>query len=304
MKYTDTTDIGGEQPRLATTGTRGSGAGQTMGESKSFSFGDRSVAYAYDDVLVPVLFGPWAAKLVEQHQPWRGRRVLDLATGTGVVARLLAEQVGEDGKVLAADANGEMLAIAKQRCDSLNPGIEFIQCPARLLDVANDSIDFVVCQQGFQFFPERGAAVGEIFRVLSEGGKVVASTWRPVNECQFFGAVCDALHAIGEPGIADTMRVPFDFLKGAELKNHFEAAGFSNVRLEQQQQDMVMSAGVDHPAQVAYATPIGPNLRELSRERQEQFQAQLAGVVKGLSDDGATLGRMVSNVVTAEKPNG
>ncbi len=271
---------------------------------REFTFGDSSVANAYDDVLVPVLFRPWAAKLVEQHQPWGGRRVLDLATGTGVVARLLAERVGEGGRVLGADANGEMLAIAQQRCDGLNPGVEFIQCPAHLLDVPNDSIDFVVCQQGFQFFPDRAAAVGEISRVLSEGGRVVATTWRPVKECQFFGAVCDALNAIGEPGIADTMRVPFDFLTGAELQSQFEAAGFVNVRLEQQQQDMVMSAGVGHPAQIAYATPIGPQLRELSRERQEQFQAQLAGLIKVLSNDGATMGRMVSNVVTAEKANG
>jgi ubiquinone/menaquinone biosynthesis C-methylase UbiE len=272
-----------------------------MSEPGEFSFGDSSVANAYDDFLVPVLFRPWAVKLVEEHQPWKGRRVLDLATGTGVVARLLAEQVGEDGKVLGADTNAEMLAIAAKRCNDLNPGVEFIHCPAHLLDVPSDSIDFVVCQQGFQFFPDKDAAASEVFRVLSNGGKVVATTWRPVNECQFFGTICDALNAIGEPEIADMMRVPFDFMKGSELKTHFEAAGFAGVRLEQQQRHMVMKGGVSQAAQVTYATPIGPRLRELPHERQAQFQSRFTELINELSEDGVTMGRMVSNVVTAEK---
>ena len=55
-----------------------------MSETAEFSFGDNSVASAYDNVLVRFLFEPWAVRLIEENQPWEGRRVLDLATGTGI----------------------------------------------------------------------------------------------------------------------------------------------------------------------------------------------------------------------------
>ena len=57
-----------------------------MSEPQKFSFGDSSVAIAYDNVLVRVLFEPWAVRLVEEYGPWQDKRVLDLATGTGIVS--------------------------------------------------------------------------------------------------------------------------------------------------------------------------------------------------------------------------
>ncbi len=69
-----------------------------MSQPSEFNFADNSVASAYDNVLVPVLFKPWAARLVKEFGPWDGQRVLDLATGTGIVAQQLAGQVGSSGK--------------------------------------------------------------------------------------------------------------------------------------------------------------------------------------------------------------
>ena len=90
-----------------------------MTQPRAFTFGDNSVASAYDDVLVPALFRPWAVRLVEEHpQWWEGRCVLDLATGTGVVAQLLADQVGPEGRVIGTDINGEMLSIASDAISS------------------------------------------------------------------------------------------------------------------------------------------------------------------------------------------
>lgn len=76
------------------------------------------------------------------------------------------------------------------------------------------------------------AAAGEILRVLKAGGKTVVSTWRPVAECQVFGAICEALERIDEPEISSMMRVPFDFMPESELADHFESSGFASVRVE------------------------------------------------------------------------
>ncbi len=272
-----------------------------MSEKQEFSFGDNSVANAYDNVLVRYLFKPWAVQLIEDNQPWQGRQVLDLATGTGIVAQQLAGQVGPGGNVIGTDINGEMLALAKKRCADLNPAVRFIECPAHPLNIPSTSIDFVVCQQGFQFFPDKLVAAREIYRVLSDGGKVVATTWLPVTECEYFGAICDALNTIGEPELADMMRVPFDFMPETELTTSFEAAGFKNVQLKRQELDLVIDGGVTDAVQVAYSTPIGPKLSALTDERQDQFRKAFNEILHQLCYGRNTMGRMVSNVLSADK---
>lgn len=272
-----------------------------MTEHSNFSFSANSVASAYDDVLVPVLFGPWAVRLVEEHGQWEGLCVLDLATGTGVLAQLLAEQVGPEGNVIGTDINSEMLSLAKNRCARVTPEVHFIESPAHPLEVSDDAVDVVVCQQGFQFFPDRRAAAEEMYRVLRKGGRVIASTWRPVAECDFFGIICHALSAIEESEIADMMRVPFDFMSESELVSHFSSAGFVDVGLTQQEQDLVFSGGVKYAIDAAYATPIRPKLRALPEKKQVLFRKKMAERLNELSGDGLTMGRMVSNVLSAKK---
>jgi SAM-dependent methyltransferase len=272
-----------------------------MNKGKSFSFDDDSVASGYDNGLVPVLFEPWAIRLAEEYGPWEGRRVLDLATGTGIVAQVLAGRVGVTGKVIGTDINVEMLALARKRCEGQSPEVEFIESPAHPLEIASNSIDFVVCQQAFQFFPDKRAAAREVFRVLRDGGGVVATTWHSVAECQIFGAICNALDVIGEPEISGMMRVPFD-MPASELSELFEPAGFVNARLERQEQDLVMSGGISQAVEVAYSTPIAPKLRALPDERQVQFRRAFTGLLQDLSDGGVTIGRMVSSLLVAEKP--
>lgn len=273
-----------------------------MSENQVFSFGDNSVASAYDNVLVRFLFEPWAVQLIKEHQPWQGRQVLDLATGTGIVAQQLARHVGPGGNVIGTDINGEMLALAKKRCADFSPVVKFIECPAHPLEISSSSIDIVVCQQGFQFFPDKTAAAREIYRVLRYGGKVIASTWQPVTECEYFGAICDALNTIGEQELADMMRIPFDFMPESELTAHFDAAGFENIQINQQEQDFVIEGGVTDAIQVAYATPIGPKLSALPDEQQNKFRNEFINLLHELCDDRNKMGRMVSNVLSADKP--
>ena len=272
-----------------------------MNETQKFSFGDNSVASAYDNLLVPILFEPWAARLIEEYGPWQGRRVLDLATGSGIFAQLVAGQIGPGGIVLGIDISSEMLTLAKTRCADLTSEVKFIESPAYPLEISSDSMDFVVCQQGFQFFPDKDAAAQEMFRVLCVGGKVIITTWRPVAECQFFGSICNALNMIGEPEITDMMRRPFDFMPDSQLTDHFESAGFVNVQLSQQEQDLVIGGGATHAIEVAYATPIRPKLLALPDEQQAEFQKTLTELLHELSADGITMGRMVSNVLSGEK---
>lgn len=272
--------------------------------SRGLRFDDSSVAAGYDDVLVPALFESWAEQLLGEHQPWAGRQVLDLATGTGVVAGMLARRVGPTGRVLGVDLNERMLARAVERCAYLAPVVRFVRSPAHPLEVADESVDFVVCQQGFQFFPDKHAAAREIHRVLRDGGRVVVTTWREVSECLIFGAICDALDSIGETELADAMRVPFDHLPVEDLVAPFEAAGFRDVRAVRREQPLRMAGGVAQAIEFAYATPIGPQLKGRPEPVQLRFREAYTRLVRDLGGDETAMGTMASNELTAGKARG
>ena len=140
-----------------------------------------------------------------------------------------------------------------------------------------------------------------MYRVLCAGGKAVISTWRSVTECQYFGTICHALNTMDEQEISDMMRLPFDFMPESQLAGHFEEAGFSNVRVSRQEQNLFVRGGVKDATEVAYATPIRQKLLALPDERQAEFRNILSELISDLSSDGITMGRMVSNVLTGEK---
>lgn len=272
-------------------------------EKRDFSFGDSSVAASYDSVLVPSLFLPWAESLIDSHDDWEGKRVLDLATGTGVVAHELVPRVGPAGRIIGTDINEEMLDIARRRCAENGDVVEFINSPAHPLALPDSSVDRVVCQQGFQFFPDRGAAAAEIFRVLRPAGSVILTTWCPVAECEYFGWMCDALENLDEKELAEMMQVPFDHLPASELGEHFAAAGFKGVETVRQERDFRIDGDMDQALAVAYATPIGAMLGELSEEKQTQFRSDLRRKLAQLCTGGTAMGKMASNVLTAAKEN-
>ena len=272
-----------------------------MDKPQQFSFSSQSVAAAYDTVLVPLLFDPWAVDMVEDLQPWDGRHVLDLATGTGILAQHLAHRVGTHGRVIGADINAAMLELARQRCADAPVAVEFVESPAAPLPLGDAEVDVVVCQQGFQFFPERAATAAEMLRVLRPGGRVAVSTWCSVDECEFIGAICRALESIGEADLSTLMRVPFDHMSDAELRRHFEGAGFEGVRVDRRKRELIMGQEAAQAVEAAYATPIGPKLRELPAEQQERFRGRLVDLVSDLCGGGNVVGCMVANVLSASK---
>lgn len=170
------------------------------------------------------------------------------------------------------------------------------------LAVADESIDIAVCQQGFQFFPDRVAAASELFRVLRPGGWVLTSTWCPVAECVFFGWICQALTKIDEPKLDAMMRLPFDYMPSTNLAAAFAEAGFVEIVVERRAADLVMSGGEQEAVTMAYATPIGPKLRALPERKRDAFHAALRRQVKTNSANGVTMGQLVAHVLKAVKP--
>ena len=72
-----------------------------------------SAPEVYERELVPAVFGVWAPILVELAQPRPGERIVDVACGTGIVARIAAAHVGPTGAVVGVDLNPGMLSVAR-----------------------------------------------------------------------------------------------------------------------------------------------------------------------------------------------
>lgn len=104
-------------------------------------------AMAYETLFVPALFGQWAPIVAETAQISHGQKVLDVACGTGILAREAAARTGDDGIVIGLDPNPGMLAAA----GTLAPAIEWHQGTAESLPFPDHSFDVVVSQFGLMF---------------------------------------------------------------------------------------------------------------------------------------------------------
>ena len=121
----------------------------------------------------------WAADLVDRAALQPGERVLDVACGTGVVARVAAERVGSTGRVAALDVNSGMLAVARSLPAVTGAPVEWHEGSALALPFPDAAFDVAFCQLGLQFFPDRPKALREIRRVLVPDRQARTERLRP-----------------------------------------------------------------------------------------------------------------------------
>src|SRR5215471_16158765 len=119
----------------------------------------RSSAELYELYLVPRVTLPWALDLVERVGLRSGDRVLDVACGTGVVARVAAAVVGAGGRVAALDVNSGMLAVGRSSPRPTGAAIEWYEASALALPFGEGEFEVVLCQLGLQFIPDRVGAL-------------------------------------------------------------------------------------------------------------------------------------------------
>jgi SAM-dependent methyltransferase len=185
----------------------------------------------YQRDLVPAVFGPWARLVVDFADLQPGDHVLDVACGTGVVARVAAEKVGERGAVDAVDLNPGMLAVARSLPASRGATVEWRQADAGALPFADQAFDAVLCQLGLQFFADRAIALREMYRVLRPGGTVVVMVWRPIERAPGFAVLAAALERHIGPDAASIMRAPFSLGDADELSSLVVQGGFEGLDL-------------------------------------------------------------------------
>lgn len=123
----------------------------------------------YERYFVPVIGLPHAIDLIARAEPRSGERVLDVACGTGIVARLVEERFAP-AQIAGLDANPRMLSVA--RAASGESSIVWHGASAEDMPLGDGSFDVVLCQLGLQFMPDKGAALREMRRVTGDDGRM------------------------------------------------------------------------------------------------------------------------------------
>ena len=209
-------------------------------------------AEVYDHYLGPAIAEPFARALIRRAAPRAGQRVLDLACGTGVVAREVAPLVGTGGKVVALDISPAMLDVARSRPAPPGAMIEWRQGDATALDLPDQSFDFVFCQQGLQFFPDRPAALREMRRVLTSDGRAALSVWRGLEHHPLYEALFRAVARHFSVELS-TLDVSFSLGRADDLRALVAKAGFQRQHLEACTLDVTLPL----PAQFVRITVLG-----------------------------------------------
>ena len=188
-------------------------------------------AEIYQRYFVPAMFQQWAAILLRCAAPKPGARVLDVACGTGVVAREAAAHVGDSGQVTALDVSPAMLAVARSLPAPSGAKITWKEGNAMALPFPDRALDLVLCQHGLQFFPDRAGAVREMRRVLAPGGRVAVMVLQALERHPVFAALGQSLARYLNLTISEVM-TPFAMSNAGELRRLFADAGFSNVAVQ------------------------------------------------------------------------
>jgi ubiquinone/menaquinone biosynthesis C-methylase UbiE len=179
----------------------------------------------YEQWLVGPLFRPFAEVLVERGSLAAGDHILDIACGTGIVARLARQRLGETSHVVGVDVSPQMLAVAR----AVAPAIDWREGSAGALPLQQDErFDAVFCHQGLQFFPDKPAAVREMRRALGPGGRLVIAVWKSLEETPLFRD----LHQVAQRRLGAFVDRRHSFGDSAALERLITDGGFEHVRVE------------------------------------------------------------------------
>jgi ubiquinone/menaquinone biosynthesis C-methylase UbiE len=259
--------------------------------------------------MVPAIFARWAPLVADAAGVKTGERVLDLACGTGALTRVIADRVGPHGRVLGLDLSAGMLARARagdiqaqfaSRFAGSGKHTEWMQGDATALPLPDSCFDAVVCQQGFQFFPDKPAALREIRRVLAADGRLTLAVWRGIDQAPGFRVLQEAMARHVSPENATL--APFRWGDGSVIRELVGNAGFHDVQVRaevkltrfQSAEHFVRSFAAGSSSRIGAVSELTPDaVEEIVREVVER--------TRHYADDEGWATPHASNIITAVK---
>lgn len=241
----------------------------------SYAMSQTGFPEMYERHLVGPLFRPWAESTVDALALSDGDRVLDIACGTGIAARVARERAAH---VVGVDISAGMLAVARAAA----PSIDWREGSATALPLQRgEQFDAVICQQGLQFFADKPAAAAQMRLALAGGGKLAVSVWRSDDEMPFLRE----LRRVAERHLGPIGDQRYGFGDAAALETLLHDAGLSEVRSKPVSRTVRFEDGAAFLRLNAMAF-VGMSTAAKSSDEQERRR-----IVQAIADDSASIAR-------------
>jgi ubiquinone/menaquinone biosynthesis C-methylase UbiE len=257
-----------------------------MTEQISFQTFRGSPAENYERYFVPAIGAPLAAELVDLAVPSPGERVLDVACGTGVVARLAAARVAPGGAVTGVDLTPGMLAVARAGGATDVP-VQWLEGNAERLPVPDESYDLALCSLGAQFFADRPAALAQIRRVLVPGGRAALNAPGPMPP--LFAVLRDALARHVGPPAAGFVGVVFSLHDPALIRRDLSDAGFRDVEVTGATRTLQLPTPGEFVWQYLHSTPLASAVATLDEDTRVALERDVVAGWQPMTVDGRLL---------------
>ncbi len=217
-----------------------------------------SAAQVYEEQKVPAMFAPLARATLDAFSVVEEDAVLDVACGTGILARLVREKYGSSVPVSGVDLNEGMIGAARLIAGGFNPPIRWEVADAAKTPFKDGEFTVVFCQQGIQFFPDDQAAVVEMRRVLQANGRVAITVWAGVSP--FFRALSNAIERHVDAGTAKQSLAPFSYCGAERLPTILAAARFKDVKVETITVNRIIGEPATSIPKEIMGNPVGPTV--------------------------------------------
>jgi SAM-dependent methyltransferase len=223
---------------------------------------------------------------------------LDVACGTGIVARLAAERVGSRGTVAGLDLNPGMLAVARSVMPA-GMSIEWYQASAAAMPLPAEAFDVVLCQLGLQFVPDKLAALRQMWRVLAPGGRLIMNVPGPTPP--IFAIMDEGLASYVGTEAAAFVRLVFSLHDPSEIRDLINGAGFRNVAIQPGTKTLRLPAPEEFLWQYVQSTPLAPALAEVNEESRAALERDVVAKWQKFVEDGRLMFQVRIIVATAQK---
>jgi ubiquinone/menaquinone biosynthesis C-methylase UbiE len=245
-------------------------------------------ARRYQEVLVPLMFAPSARELVADANLAPGTHVLDVATGTGVVARTVADAIGSTGHVTALDMSDTMLAIARSQPTSPSAApIEYIQSAIEDAALPAGAFHSAFCQQALQFFDEPARPLARIRKALRPEGRLHVALWGSEEEHALTVAMQRALLECGLREFTAFLTKVHRLHNPALVNGILRQGGFV---VERQEAVEIVPDGTWHASdgrRLLAATPLAAKLATLPAEKRSELGDACERQLDNFTKDGA-----------------
>lgn len=274
----------------------------STGNRKEFDMSTRETfqipleaAEVYEARFVPAIFAEWAPLLADAAGVSPGQAVLDVACGTGIVARTVADRLGTDGVVVGVDLNEAMLTVARR----VRPDLEWQQADVSELPFPDRAFDAVLCQMALMFFPDRARAVAEMARVTAADGTVALVVPAAIEDQPAYqrfvdiaaeeaGAAASVLDSYWSCGDPDELRTLVESagLRVTTTRSHLGTAKFGSA------DELVATEVEGSPLISRISDDVYQRIKERARAALAPFQAA----------DGSLPAPLRGHIVTAVRP--